>query len=188
MTPEEHSAHERRLGLLKVQRAKYGLDCPPQIQIEIEDIENLLKQESKKSSTSQNRYTRICTSIVSRIANINRLFEELLEVISNFQSSQERLKNANKLATILSSISPVTSIQAARNKLLEEYRKLVSYHDKNRVFLPKTVNEAIENYKAAFLSAGVTKFDHILNNTIHSTDLIQRLDTIVEEMQKYLEP
>jgi hypothetical protein len=81
MTPEERSAHQQRLNILKVQRAQHELDCPPHIQTEIEDIERLLGRETEKPSVSQNRYTRIGVYIVSRMSNINRLFDELLKAM-----------------------------------------------------------------------------------------------------------
>jgi hypothetical protein len=44
MHRDELTAHQRRLKLLKVKAAYYGLDCPPHILLEIEDVERLLKK------------------------------------------------------------------------------------------------------------------------------------------------
>ncbi len=44
MGDKELEGHKRRLEILREQAAKYGLDCPPHILIEIRDLEELLKK------------------------------------------------------------------------------------------------------------------------------------------------
>ena len=45
MHKEEQKAHKRRLAILRVRAAYFGLDCPPHILMEIEDIILLLKNK-----------------------------------------------------------------------------------------------------------------------------------------------
>ena len=44
MHTEELKNHKRRLTTLRLKAAYFGLDCPPHILMEIEDVELLLKK------------------------------------------------------------------------------------------------------------------------------------------------
>ena len=44
MHPEIEAAYQQRLHHLRVKAAMYGLDTPPHVLMEIEDIEGLLKK------------------------------------------------------------------------------------------------------------------------------------------------
>lgn len=46
MHKKERKAHRRRLKILRIKAAYFGLDCPPHIRLEIEDIEADLKKKN----------------------------------------------------------------------------------------------------------------------------------------------
>jgi hypothetical protein len=50
MHKEELKAHKRRLTILRVKAAYFGIDCPPHILMEIEDIEVLLNKKNGEST------------------------------------------------------------------------------------------------------------------------------------------
>lgn len=55
MNPDEIDAHLRRLGHLKVQAAAFGIGTPPQIHIEIEDIQKKLENASLDKGELESR-------------------------------------------------------------------------------------------------------------------------------------
>ena len=51
MHNEAIRAYRRRLLILRIKAAYFGLDCPPHILMEIEDIRAFLKKEKNRLST-----------------------------------------------------------------------------------------------------------------------------------------
>lgn len=97
--------HERRLQKLKEKKARFGINTPPEVLIEIEDIEEqikLLETELEISpSKSLKRITTQLSEVVAALNDIPELWEEILnaaelmiEHIQSLQLSEEAQDDA----------------------------------------------------------------------------------------------
>src|SRR5262245_58648394 len=109
MDAEERKAHERRLKHLQVRAALQGISTPPEIAVEIEDIEQKLRSESSdrqdsvKDSVNSEKSSKVNTPVKS----------------TNHGDSRQRIKTPG-----------LTPIQVNINEAKVKLTMMVDYYDR----------------------------------------------------------